>query len=185
MKWSKASATDCVSMQSPYKPFGVSMAAKKTAAKKTTAKTTSAKKSTVKKSASAAKPAAKKVAKPAAKKSVVKKAAAKKTAPKNTDRARVSSQQHELSYVAKKHGVSEALVKKAITKVGNLRSDVEKSLLATKKRSAVMDKALVSKEAHEIAALVKKFKSTKDKVLAAIAAHGPSRKKVEAALSAK
>jgi histone H1/5 len=165
------------------------MAAKKSAAKKPAAKKTAAKKPAAKKPAAkktaAKKPAAKKTAakKPAAKKTAVKKASAKQsTAARNADRARVSNQGHELTYVAKKHGVAESVVLNAIKKVGNMRVDVEAAIADFKKRSKAADKAMISREPHEIAYLAKKFNISTEKALEVVAAHGPSRKKVEAAL---
>lgn len=116
-------------------------------------------------------------------------AAKKKTASKKiskstaADRARVSSEGHELAYVAKKHGVDEAVVKRIIKRVGHMRTDVEAAIKDFKKRSAAADKSLVSKEPHEIGYLAKKFGRTSAEVLAVVTKHGPSRKKVEAALA--
>jgi histone H1/5 len=161
------------------------MAAKKSAAKKPAAKKSAAKKPAAKK-APAKKPAAKK---PAAKKAPAKKPAAKKApakkqsaAARQADRARVSNQGHELTYVAKKHGVAESVVLNAIKKVGNMRVDVEAAIADFKKRSKAADKAMISREPHEIAYLAKKFNISTEKALEVVVAHGPSRKKVEAAL---
>jgi len=116
-----------------------------------------------------------------------KKSTAKKTTKSATsraaDRARVSSEGHELAYVAKKHGVEAAVVKGIIKRVGNMRVDVEAAIKDFKKRSSAADKSLVSNQAHEIGYLAKKFNRSSDEVRAAVTKHGPSRKKVEAALS--
>jgi Protein of unknown function (DUF3606) len=136
-------------------------------------------KKTVKKTAAPKKVGAKK---PAAKKSPAKKAAAKKASSK-ADRARVSTEPHEVAYVAKKHNVSNEVVLAAIKRVGHLRVDVEAAIAETKKRSAAMDRALVSHEPHEVAHLADKFNVSNEAVVAAIDEHGSSRKKVEAALT--
>jgi Protein of unknown function (DUF3606) len=138
----------------------------------------------------AAKKKAKVTKKPVAKKTVkktVKKAAPKKAAPKKAstkaDRARVSTEPHEVAYVAKKHNVSNDVVLAAIKRVGHMRVDVEAAIAETKKRSAAMDRALVSHEPHEVAHLAGKFNVSNEAVVAALDEHGPSRKNVEAALS--
>ena len=130
------------------------------------------------------KPATKK---PATKKTaVVKKAkTSKAAAARAADRARVSKQGHELAYVAKKFDVDEKVVSKTIASVGNMRVDVYAALKSYKARSKAADRALVSKQSHEIALLAKKFNMAPESVLAVVTEHGPSRKKVEAALAAK
>jgi hypothetical protein len=165
------------------------MAAKKTS-KKTTAKKVAPKKTAAKKTAAKKAAPKKTAAKKAAPKKTVKKTAAKKAAPKKTakkssvaaDRARVSAEGHELAYVAKKHKVDESVVKNIIDRIGNMRVDVEKAIADYKKRSRAADRSLVSQEPHEIAMLAKKFKRSQEDVLAIVRSHGPSRKKVEAAL---
>lgn len=118
-----------------------------------------------------------------------KKTASKKTGTKKSaaarkaDRARVSSQGHEVTYLAKKHGVEEGVVTKAIKKAGHMRVAVEAAIKDFKKRSKAADKALVSSEPHEVGYLAKKFKLAADQVLAVVKSHGPARKKVEAALA--
>lgn len=165
------------------------MAMKKSAKKRTAKKATKkAAKKVVKK---AAKKAVKKATKKVAKK-VVKKAA-KKAAKKTTraaaalkaDRARVSKQGPELAYVAKKFGVTTDRVIAAIEKVGNMRVDVYAALESFKARSKAADRAKVSRQPHEVALMAKKFKTTKNAVLAALDKHGSSRKKIEAALGGK
>ena len=130
--------------------------------------------------------------KAAPKKAVAKKAVAKKTAKRGAkkaasaaDRARVSKQSYEVAYVAKKFGVDEKVVTRAIAKVGNMREAVYAELKKFKARSAAADKALVSSQRHEVAFLAKKFGVSSSEVAAAVKAHGRSRKKVEAALAAK
>lgn len=118
-----------------------------------------------------------------AKKTTKAKKVTKSATARAADRARVSSEGHELAYVAKKHGVDEAVVKRIIKRVGNMRTAVEKELAAFKKRSKAADRALVSKEPHELAYLAKKFGISSDEALAAVEKHGPSRKKIEAALT--
>ncbi len=110
--------------------------------------------------------------------------AAKKKTKKSVaaDRARVSSEGHEVAYVAKKHGVDEAVVKRIIKRVGNSRVAVEKAIASFKKRSTAADRAMISREPHEISYLAKKFGISNEAALAAVEKHGPSRKKVEAAL---
>jgi hypothetical protein len=153
--------------------------AKKPAAKKPAAKKPAAKKPAAKKPAGK-KPAAKKTA--AAKKLTPATAKKKSAASLKSDRAHVSSQGHEIAYVAKKHGVSEDVVKNAIAKVGNTRVKVEAAIKSFKVRSKAADKAAVSREPHEIAYLAKKYSLSSDKVLAVVVKHGPSRNKVETAL---
>ena len=132
------------------------------------------------------KPATKKKAVVKKKKTVVKKAKTSKTAAAlAADRARVSKQGHELAFVAKKFGVDEKVVSKAIAKVGNMRVDVYAALKSFKARSKAADRALVSKQPHEIALLAKKFSADPATVLAVVTEHGPSRTKVEAALAGK
>lgn len=161
------------------------MAMKKSAKKRTAKKATKkAAKKVVKK---AAKKAVKKATKKVAKK-VVKKAAKKTTrgaAALKADRARVSKQGPELAYVAKKFGVTTDRVIAAIEKVGNMRVDVYAALESFKARSKAADRAKVSRQPHEVALMAKKFKTTKNAVLAALAKHGSSRKKIEAALGGK
>ena len=125
---------------------------------------------------------AKKTTKTVAKKNVK---TTKATASRAADRARVSKQGHELAYVAKKFGVDQKVVSNAIAKVGNMRVDVYAALKSYIARSKAADRALVSREPHEIAHLAKKFNMAKSAVLAVVTEHGPSRKKVEAALTAK
>jgi hypothetical protein len=51
------------------------------------------------------------------------------TRGRNQDRARVAAgQEHEVSYEAKKEGVSKAEVKDAVKAVGNSRTNVEEKL---------------------------------------------------------
>ncbi|MVA27908.1 DUF3606 domain-containing protein (plasmid) [Agrobacterium vitis] len=51
------------------------------------------------------------------------------TRGRNQDRARVAAgQDHEVSYEAKKEGVSQSEVKEAVKSVGNSRTDVEEKL---------------------------------------------------------
>lgn len=61
-----------------------------------------------------------------------KRAAAKKrrgARSRKADRARVSGKQrHEVAYLARKHKVSAAVVRKAIRKVGNFRKKIEAEL---------------------------------------------------------
>lgn len=136
----------------------------------------------------------------AVKRSVKKAAGKKKAAPKKAkkaatrgakkaasaaDRARVSKQSYEVAYVAKKFGVDEKVVTRAIAKVGNMREAVYAELKKFKARSAAADKALVSSQRHEVAFLARKFGVSSSDVTAAVKAHGRSRKKVEAALAAK
>ncbi len=132
------------------------------------------------------------VKKAGAKKAVAKKAAAKKPAAKKksaraaasqADRARVSKQGHEVTYVAKKFGVDEKVVTRAIAKVGNGREAVYAEIKKFKVRSAAADKAQVSTQAHEVAHLAKKFGVTDEAVLSAIKTSGRSRKKVESTLA--
>jgi histone H1/5 len=171
------------------KPAVKKPAAKKTIAKKPAAKKPAAKKPAAKKPA-AKKPAAKKTTakKPAAKKTTAKKPAAKKAPAKRSaasikaDRLRVSLGA-EAEYLAKKHGVDVKVVNNAIKKVGNMRVKVEAAIKSFKVRSKAADLALVSSEDHEISYLAKKFNLSADEVLAVVREHGPSRKKVEAALS--
>jgi hypothetical protein len=118
-----------------------------------------------------------------------KKVAAKKTvrstrskASRAADAARVSKQPAELAYVARKFGVSKDVVIKAIAKVGHMRTAVYAALKSHKTRSKAADRAKVSSQAHEVAYLARKFSVTRATVLAALKAHGSSRKKVEAAL---
>lgn len=126
-----------------------------------------------------------------AKKATAKKAVAKKAAKGGSkkasaaDRARVSKQGHELAYVAKKFGVDEKVVTRAIAKVGHMRDAVYAEIKQFKARSAAADKALVSSQRHEVALLAKKFGVSNAAVAAAVKTHGRSRKKVEAALVAK
>jgi hypothetical protein len=63
------------------------------------------------------------------------KAAAKKTVRgRSQDRAKVAGgQKYEVSYEAKKTGKSAPAVKRAVTKVGNVRKKVEKRLTGNKK----------------------------------------------------
>jgi hypothetical protein len=162
------------------------MATKKSATKKAPAKKAPVKKAPAKKAVAKKSTAKKAVAKKStAKKAVAKKVVKKSAAALKADRARVSSQGHELTYVAKKHGVDEKVVVGIIKKVGQMRVDVEAAIKEYKKRSAAADKSLVSREPHEISYLAKQFNVSNDRVLAAVRDHGPSRKKVEAALSAR
>lgn len=142
----------------------------KTAARKTTRK--------------AAKKGTKRPAKQAAKKTA-KKGTTRAAAARKADRARVSKQGSELAYVAKKFGVTKERVVAAITKVGNLRVDVYAALERFKVRSTAADKAKVSRQPHEVALLARKFNTSKEAVLNALATHGSSRKKIEAALGGK
>lgn len=147
-----------------------------------------AKKAAAKKSVKKAAPRKSAMKKGAVKKGAVKKKAAKGRAKKAksgaaADRARVSKQAHEVAYVAKKFGVDAKAVTKAITKVGNMREAVYAELKASKARSRAADRALVSRQPHEIAHLAQKFNVTEETVLAAVEQHGRSRKKVEAALT--
>ncbi len=125
----------------------------------------------------------KSVKKKAAPTKTVKKSAAAKKASTKADRARVSTEAHEVGYLAKKHKVTNAVVLAAIKRVGHMRVDVEAAIAQTKKRSAAMDRALVSKQPHEVAHLAQKFSISSEAALAAIETHGPSRKKIEAALA--
>lgn len=147
-------------------------------------------KRSVKKAAGKTKAVKKAVKKAVAKKAVVKKAAggkkkATRAAATKADRARVSKQGHEVAYVAKKFGVDEKIVTRAIAKVGNGREAVYAELKKFKARSAAADKSLVSTQAHEVALLAKKFSVSNEAVLSAIKTSGRSRKKVEATLGAK
>lgn len=119
------------------------------------------------------------------KKKAVAKKATRSTASRAADRARVSKQPSELAYVARKFGVSKDVVTQAIAKVGHQRTAVYAALTTYKARSKAADRAKVSRQPHEVAYLMKKFGATKAAVLAALEAHGSSRKKVEAALAGK
>lgn len=148
------------------KAAGKKTATKKAVTKKTVSKKTATKKTAARKAAGGTKKAA-------------------RAAASKADRARVSKQGHEVAYVAKKFGVDEKAVTRAIAKVGNGREAVYAELKKSKARSAAADKALVSQQAHEVAHLAKKFGVTGEAVLTAIKTTGRSRKKVEAALASK
>jgi hypothetical protein len=166
-------------------------AATKTPSTKAVAGTAAPKKTAAKKAATnkavpgaVKKTAAKKAAPSTAKKAPSKKPATKKSSGAKADRALVSREAHEVGHVAKKLKVDAKVVTKAIGKVGNKRTAVEAAVLDHKKRSRAADRALVSREPHEIARLAKKFKLPAERVLEVVKRIGPSRKKVEAALAA-
>lgn len=76
-----------------------------------------------------ARKAKKKTAKKARKGAKKKKKTSKAARSRAADRALVSGKQrHEVSYLARKHGVSSAAVRDAIKKVGNSRKKVEAEL---------------------------------------------------------
>lgn len=67
----------------------------------------------------------------AKKKRKAKSKAKKSKRSKAADRARVSGKQgHEVAYLARKHGVSAAVVRETIKKVGNSRKKVDAALAA-------------------------------------------------------
>jgi hypothetical protein len=144
----------------------------------------SAKKAARKTTRKAAKKGRKRTAKKAARTAATK-GTKRAAAARNADRARVSKQGPELAYVARKFGVTKERVVAAIAKVGNLRVDVYAALERFTVRSKAADKAKVSRQPHEVALLARKFNTSKAAVLNALATHGSSRKKIEAALGGK
>jgi hypothetical protein len=58
--------------------------------------------------------------------------------PGRADRARVSAnEEHEVQYLTRKYGVDAAIVRKAISEVGNNRSDVEEFFTEYKKGNPI------------------------------------------------
>ncbi len=139
-----------------------------------------------------------------AKKAPVKKTAGKKTSAKKTahtkrglaqDRRQVSAgQASEVYYEAKKMGVSTAAVKKAITKVGNERKDIEAELTKPKKKAAAKKsnrglaqdrRQVAANQVSEVYYEAKKMGVSKEAVKEAIKKVGNERADIEVELKKK